>query len=248
MSYKTIHDALRLLPPGSKILDVWGASAPYKRATHIIDYVPFDAIQYNQVKWEGEVCFSKDTYVQWDICSREPFPYKDKEFDFTICSHVLEDIRDPIWVCSELIRISKAGYIEVPSRIYELTFGIEAKNLAGASHHRWIVENIDSWLTFTFKNFYTHKKSINNKNIPLTDENKVIRFFWNNSFVYNENWLSSWGDMFSYHQGSSLNEKEVRRFFRIISPKNRAYAWISYFYHTNTFTKKIMDVFMKYKK
>jgi hypothetical protein len=31
-----------------------------------------------------------------------------------ICSHTLEDIRDPLWVCSEMIRIGKAGYIELP--------------------------------------------------------------------------------------------------------------------------------------
>lgn len=108
MTYKTIHDLLPTFAKDAKILDVGGSSGPYKRATHVIDYVPFEEVQYNQGKGMGEVQFSKETYTQWDICSRTPFPYKDKEFDLAICSHVLEDIRDPIWVCSELIRVSKS--------------------------------------------------------------------------------------------------------------------------------------------
>ena len=242
MTHSSIHDALAHFPKGAKILDVGGSSGPYKRATHIIDYVPFEEVQYHQAKWDGEVCFSWATYTQWDICDRKPFPFKDKEFDFTICSHVLEDIRDPLWVCSELIRISKAWYIETPSRVYELTFGIEAKNLAWASHHRWIVEDIDGELSFTFKNFYAHKKSVNSKNKPLTEENKIVQFFWKDSFKFYENWLGSWWEMFSYFQKRKLNEKEVKRFFRIISPKNVIYSWISYFYHTNVFVKKIIDL------
>lgn len=182
--------------------------------------MPFIDVQYNQAKGEGEIRFNADNYTQWDICSREPFPYQDKQFDFSICSHVLEDIRDPIWVCSEIIRTAKSGYIEVPSRIYELTFGIEAKNLAGASHHRWLCEGKNQKLSFTLKNIYVHNTCINNKNPLLNDENQIIRFFWDDSFEYYENWLDSGGDMFAYLQERELSQKEIRQFFRIISPKS----------------------------
>jgi len=43
-----------------------------------------------------------------------------KEVDFVSCSHVLEDLRDPIRVCEEIVRVGKRGYIEVPSKTAEL--------------------------------------------------------------------------------------------------------------------------------
>ncbi len=52
--------------------------------------------------------------------NRFPYPFKEKEFDFIICSHVLEHLDDPVRVCAELSRISKAGYIEVPNYCIDL--------------------------------------------------------------------------------------------------------------------------------
>mgnify|MGYP001232884308 FL=1 len=42
-------------------------------------------------------------------------PFKDKEFDFVIASHVLEHVDDIKFFISELERISSSGYIEVPT-------------------------------------------------------------------------------------------------------------------------------------
>jgi len=47
----------------------------------------------------------------------EILPFKDKEFDFIISSHVLEHVADPRFFISELERIGKEGYIEVPTRL-----------------------------------------------------------------------------------------------------------------------------------
>lgn len=43
-----------------------------------------------------------------------PYPFADKEFDYIICTHVLEHLADPVRTCVELSRIGKAGYLEVP--------------------------------------------------------------------------------------------------------------------------------------
>lgn len=51
-----------------------------------------------------------------DACK---MPFKDKAFDFTIASHVLEHMDDPARFLLELQRVSKAGYIEVPSVLFE---------------------------------------------------------------------------------------------------------------------------------
>ena len=44
-------------------------------------------------------------------------PFKDKEFDFIIASHVIEHVQDFEFFIKELERISTKGYIELPSRL-----------------------------------------------------------------------------------------------------------------------------------
>jgi ubiquinone/menaquinone biosynthesis C-methylase UbiE len=44
-------------------------------------------------------------------------PFKDKEFDFVISSHVIEHVEDFEFFINELERISSKGYIELPSRL-----------------------------------------------------------------------------------------------------------------------------------
>ena len=49
--------------------------------------------------------------------NNKKLPFKDKEFDFVITSHVIEHVEDFKFFLSELERISSKGYIELPSRL-----------------------------------------------------------------------------------------------------------------------------------
>ncbi len=44
-------------------------------------------------------------------------PFKDDEFDFVIASHVIEHVEDVELFIAELERISKKGYIELPTKL-----------------------------------------------------------------------------------------------------------------------------------
>ena len=226
-----ILDRLESLPKTYKVLDVGGASSPFSRADVLIDIVDYEGINWDQIKGDKNKRISKENFIKHDICSREAWPLKDKEFDYVTCSHVLEDIRDPLWVCSELIRVSKSGYIEIPSRSYETTFNLETRGLAGASHHRWIIDlDEQSKLRFTFKYMHAHLPGVNkNRNVyDKSDENMYLRLEWKESFDFYENWLNSGKEIFEYYLKRKLTEKEVSKVFRNIGPRGRVIEWLAY--------------------
>ena len=239
---KHIYEILQDLPKEWVLLDVGGASAPFKRANYIIDFVPFENINLSQAKGPGEIQFTKETYVSHDICSREVFPFKDKQFDFSTCSHVLEDVRDPLWVCSEIIRVSKAGYIEIPSRLYETTFDLEIKNLAGASHHRWLVDlDKEKKLRFTFKYMHVHSKVLNKNGGTFKKDNREMYLCleWKDSFSFYENWLNSGKEIFEYYLDTTLTEKDIWAIYRKIGTRIFFKEWLSYLKNTTPLFKKI---------
>lgn len=47
------------------------------------------------------------------------FPFKDNEFDYVICAHVLEHVENIQLFLSELTRVAKRGYIEFPTVYYD---------------------------------------------------------------------------------------------------------------------------------
>ena len=61
-------------------------------------------------------------------------PFKDKEFDFVIASHVIEHVKDVDFFIKELERISTKGYIELPT-IFEDNLVFENKK-----DHLWHME------------------------------------------------------------------------------------------------------------
>lgn len=146
-----------MLPNTASVVDIGGGACPFPRADSVVDAVAYDDREsLGTVDLGIPPRFTRETWVQVDLCERGRWPIEDKQFDFAVCSHLLEDVRDPIWVCSELSRIAKAGYIEVPSRITEQSLGVEHPRYAGYHHHRWLITNTDGRLAFRHKPHQLH--------------------------------------------------------------------------------------------
>lgn len=163
------------------VLDIGGWAKPFPRADWVIDLMPFETRGLYGRLGEGTERFSHETWVQRDICDRVPWPFDDGQFDFAVCSHTLEDVRDPVWVCSEIERVSRAGYIEVPSRLEEQSVGVHGP-WVGWSHHRWLVELSPKRVEFVFKSGVLHGRP--EATLPpelartLTAEERVQTLFW----------------------------------------------------------------------
>lgn len=151
---------LAALPAAARVLDVGGWAAPFNRADWVLDLMPYETrgVLYPGGFGPGPERFSAQTWVQRDICDREPWPFADDSFDFALCVTTLEDVRDPIWVCSELSRVAKAGYVEVPTIEAELIYNVEGRGpWLGHEHHRWLVRvDSDGVLEFMHKPHSIH--------------------------------------------------------------------------------------------
>ena len=70
--------------------------------------------------------------------TEKKLPFKDNEFDFVITSHVIEHVEDFQFFISEIERISKKGYIELPTKLGDnLVF-------ENSNDHLWMFEYDDN--------------------------------------------------------------------------------------------------------
>jgi hypothetical protein len=191
---------MRLLSPADVVLDIGGWAHPFNRANYVMDSGSYETRgYYNRTFAKAnpfppiggtEEYFTAETWIQRDICEKTPFPFADKSLDFVVCSHTLEDIRDPIWVCEEMIRVGKAGYIEVPSRVWESCRGHEP-GIAGLSHHRWLIDidQAGNSIAFLpkFHNIHNWRYSLPKSVLRSLDERARVQWlFWKDSFSYSE--------------------------------------------------------------
>jgi hypothetical protein len=183
---------------GLKILDIGGWFAPCALATDMVDLMPYATLNREASYGGGALRITPERYLQIDLGSVEKLPYKDKEFDFVICRHTLEDLKDPIRVCKEINRIGKAGYIETPHRVYESTKGVERHWWAGHYHHRWFVEVERNTITFQYKPHNLHSSSSFHWRLfpwqKMRDEFKNAALLWESSFEFEERLLFEYSD------------------------------------------------------
>ena len=195
---------METLADDAKVLDVGGWAVPFPRADWVIDLFPFQT--RGEWGYEGDRAqerFSADTWVTRDICDHEPWPFEDKFFDFVICSQTLEDVRDPIWVCAEMVRIAKGGYIEVPSRLVEQSWGVHGQ-WVGWGHHHWIVD-IDeaaNSVDFVFKHHIIHAPGPDHFAEgffqTLTPEQRGQTLWWEGSFDFRERVFTNPAELHTY--------------------------------------------------
>lgn len=162
------------------VLDVGSGDKPHWRADVLLErYI--DSSHGGQRSGAAGARVDRPTFE----ADASAMPFADKVFDYVICSHVLEHVVRPDQVISELVRVAKAGYIEVPE-------AASAKIVDFPSHLWWVTRDGDT-LVFTAKTTpyfdadidrYLHASGMRQAVADLLDQHldhRVIELRWDGS-------------------------------------------------------------------
>jgi len=148
--------------------------------------IPF-ALASEFVDWQVSPALAGKKVHCLDI-NQNSLPYQDKSVDFIYCRNTLEDIYNPVWVCQEMSRVAKAGFIETPSPIAECCRGVDgsAPHWRGYHHHRYVI-----WVDETRLTFIPKYPIIEYLNFGNEEENmvKILNsspLYWNTYFFWND--------------------------------------------------------------
>ena len=154
--------------PSWKILDIGCGYTAHEKASVICDIQDLSNFYKNKkfLKLEGKT-----------------LPFKDKEFDFVIASHVIEHVEDVNFFIKELERVSSKGYIELPTSL-EDNLVFENKN-----DHLWHMEfnDIDQKLLITKRNQYIEPVitvSTAKKLAKYFRQSLILELFWEDSIEF----------------------------------------------------------------
>ena len=102
-----------------------------------------------------------------------------KQFDFSICSHTLEDIYNPLQLIEFLPKISKRGYIAMPSKFDEFRIHREGF-IRGYAHHKTIFDIKDNTVVLFPKYTFIEKDSRSDILASMNGPSDLV-FFWEES-------------------------------------------------------------------
>lgn len=188
------------------VLDIGSGDKPFWRADVIVDKY----LEDDQQRHSGKMIYDKrKVFINADV---ESLPFKDKVFDFVFCTHLLEHVENPDIALSEIIRVGKSGYIEVPNGIIDL--------LQPFPPHLWFCDYKDDTLFFIQKEKEKdHIIEITEKfgkfffNIPVIQylfikfQDKVfISIYWKKSLKYKV--IRSSGKVYKYYYDRNVGQEK----------------------------------------
>ena len=148
-----------------------GASAmywSYPECKHVADASEIikESVNFFKIDFENKSTWS------------ELLEYVDRfgKFDFSICSHTLEDVFNPLMLIEFLEKISNSGFVAVPSKYDEFSFLYNNK-YRGNAHHKQFFDIIGDEL-FIFPKFSWIESDSRSNKVLEYHKGSEISFLW----------------------------------------------------------------------
>lgn len=145
-------DRIKNIGPGDRVLEIGPGGRPHPRSDVLLEKVFGDCQEAEAQRGYAPTLKTEKKVVYYE---GGQFPFSDNEFDYVICSHVLEHVplEDLPLFFSELQRVAGKGYIEFPTVFYEL---INYQDV-----HLWLMNCRDNVILFldksVFSSTYIHR-------------------------------------------------------------------------------------------
>jgi len=201
------------VPKSALVLEVGSGGNPYFRSNVLID-----AYEHTRERHYVPLVSDRPTVLGY----AEILPFKHKAFDFVIASHVLEHSADPERFLSELQRVAKAGYIEVPDALMErLNPYLDHRLEITVRENRLIIRKKTAWQGDPeLVELYGNRANtiIAGKSIPSFPFEFHVRHYWSDQIqreIVNPDDDASWPAPESDHQASS-RKPSLRAIFQSI--------------------------------
>lgn len=115
------HDRITGIRPGDRVLEIGPGGTPHPRSDVLLER-NFDSASEAEEQRGYAPALATDRQVVFYDGGR--FPFVDQEFDYVICSHVLEHVADVEFFVGELTRVAGRGYLEFPTIYYDYIYDI----------------------------------------------------------------------------------------------------------------------------
>lgn len=111
------------------------------------------------------------------------FVEENGKFDFSICSHTLEDIFNPLDVIDLLEKISHSGFVAIPSKYDEFLF-LYGNPYRGNAHHKQLFDFVNDKLTI-FPKYPFIERDLRSDKIIEQMKGRELSFFWEKEIPIN---------------------------------------------------------------
>ena len=132
-------DRIKSINLNDKVLEIGPGATPHSRSDVFLE-LKYETLE-ERIAQSGHVGIletDKDVVFYYG----GEFPFKDNEFDYVICSHVLEHVEDVDDFLKEIQRVAIKGYLEFPTIYYDYIYNFP-------EHKLFLLENegVINWMT-----------------------------------------------------------------------------------------------------
>jgi hypothetical protein len=110
---------IKSIKSSDRVLEIGPGGNPHPRSDVLLEY-DFESTELAQAQrgYTPSIITEKPIILY----KGDRFPFEDKEFDYVICSHVLEHVQNVDIFISEITRVAHAGYLEYPTIYYDYIY------------------------------------------------------------------------------------------------------------------------------